>query len=325
MKPHTLSTDSINKTSKWQSSCLLKRFWLTLIYSLLLVSTATFAQTPSYTPPEEPAYTMLIRADDLGMSHGQNLAFQELMESGLPVSVSVMFSTPWWKHAVEILRNHPEVSVGVHLTLNAEWRDYRWGPVLGRSAVPSLVDDEGYFFPSRALLYGNNPNLGEIEAELRAQVERALSTGLQIDYVDYHMGAAVQTPETRAIVERIASDYNLAISRWFGEVANSDTYSAPLGTKTEALVSRVHNLSSDQVNLQVMHIAPASSDMNAMVDLNAFGLPEMAVHRHQELQAVLSEEFLEAVLSRKVRLITYRDLVRERGLETMERPEVYRD
>jgi chitin disaccharide deacetylase len=301
------------------------RFLLSLVVNLLLLNTIVFAQTPSYTPPEEPAYTMLIRADDMGMSHGQNLAFQELIESGLPVSVSVMFSTPWWKHAVEILRNHPEVSVGVHLTLNAEWRDYRWGPVLGRSAVPSLVDDEGYFFPSRALLYGNNPDLGEIEAELRAQVERALATGLQIDYVDYHMGAAVQTPETRTIVERIASDYNLAISRWFGEVANSDTYSAPLGTKTEALVSRVHNLSSDQVNLQVMHIAPASSDMNAMVDLNAFGLPDMAVHRHEELQAVLSEAFPEAVLSQKVRLITYRDLVRERGLETMERPEVYRD
>lgn len=294
-----------------------------LLFLLLVLSTGIIAQ--SYTPPKEAAYTLLIRADDMGMSHGQNLAFQELIESGLPVSVSVMFSTPWWKHAVEILRDHPEVSVGVHLTLNAEWRDYRWGPILGRSDVPSLVDEEGYFFPSRALLFGNNPDLGEIESELRAQVERALNTGLQIDYVDYHMGAAVQTPETRAIVERIAADYNLAISRWFGEDYSNVTFAAPLGTKKDALIDRVHNLSRSNINLQVMHIAPAESDMNAMIDLNEFGLPDMAIHRQEELQSILSDAFLETITALNIRLVTYRDLVHEIGLEQMERPSVYRD
>ncbi|MFO8150946.1 MAG: ChbG/HpnK family deacetylase, partial [Trueperaceae bacterium] len=52
---------------------------------------------------------MLIRADDMGMSHGQNQAFQTLIESGMPVSVSVMFACPWWKQAVVILEEHPEV------------------------------------------------------------------------------------------------------------------------------------------------------------------------------------------------------------------------
>ncbi|MCH8494427.1 MAG: ChbG/HpnK family deacetylase [Balneolales bacterium] len=301
----------------------MRQLFLAFVLMTALCNT-TQAQS-NYTPPDSTEFTMLIRADDMGMSHGQNLAFQELIESGIPVSVSVMFSTPWWKHAVEILRDHPNVSIGVHLTLNAEWRDYRWGPVLGRSEVPSLVDDEGYFFPSRSLLYGNNPDITEIEAELRAQVQRAIDTGLPIDYIDYHMGAAVQTPETRAIVEAIASDYNLGISRWFDENYSNVTFSAPLGTKTDALINRVNNLSDTTVNLQVMHIAPAQSDMNAMIDLNTFGLPDMAVHRQEELQAILSDEFIEAVRSKRVRLITYRDLIRERGLESMERPEVYRD
>jgi len=268
---------------------------------------------------------MLIRADDMGMSHGQNEAFRQLIDSGLPVSVSVMWACPWWKHAVEILRTHdnPNVSVGVHLTLNAEWRDYRWGPILGASAVPSLVDADGYFFPSRSALFGNNPRLEEIEAELRAQIQRAVNSGIRIDYVDYHMGAAVQTAETRAIVEKLAAEFGLAISRWFGENSNSDTYSAPLGTKTQALIDRVQQLPADVVNLQVFHIAPERSDMNAMVDLNTFGLPDMARHRHEELQALLSDEFKEAVAARGIRLITYRDLVRERGLGSMAKPAYY--
>lgn len=279
---------------------------------------------PALSQSEGPPI-LLLRADDMGMSHGQNLAFQTLLETGLPVSVSVMFSTPWWKHAVEILRNHPHAAIGVHLTLNSEWAEYRWGPILGRTAVPSLVDDEGYFFPSRSLLYGNNPRIEEIEAELRAQVERALGTGLPIDYVDYHMGAAMQTPETRLVVERIARDYNLAISRFFGEEANSVTYSAPLGTKTDALVNRVAELTPGALHLQVLHIAPAQSDMNALTDLNRGGLPNMAQNRHEELLAVTSQAFRDAVAARNVRLVTYRDLVRERGLGEMARPEIYRD
>lgn len=289
-----------------------------LLALLLALPHPAFSQT-------DDAPILLLRADDMGMSHGQNLAFEALLETGLPVSVSVMFSTPWWKHAVEILRNHPHAAIGVHLTLNSEWAEYRWGPVLGRSAVPSLVDEEGYFFPSRSMLYGNNPRMDEIEAELRAQVDRAMSTGLPIVYVDYHMGAAMQTPETRAIVERIARDYNLAISRFFGENANSVTYSAPLGTKTDALVNRVAELTPGALHLQVLHIAPATSDMNALTDLNPGGLPNMAQNRHEELLAVTSQAFREAVAARNVRLVTYRDLVRERGLGAMARPEIYRD
>ncbi len=294
-------------------------------FLLLLIFLAASLTHKSSAGESGDGPAMLIRADDMGMSHGQNQAFRKLIETGMPLSVSVMFACPWWKQAVEILEEHPDVSVGVHLTLNAEWKHYRWGPVLGRSAVPSLVDDQGYFFPSRALLYDNDPQLDEIEAELRAQVQRAVDTGLQIDYLDYHMGAAVETPETRAIVEQIAADYDLAISRWFGEDYSNITYSAPIGSKTDSLVSRINRLDPDAVNLQVVHIAPEQSDMNDLIDLNEFGLSDMAGHRYHELQALLSPEFREALEQNQVRLVTYRDVVREMGLDSMERPEIYKD
>ncbi len=294
-------------------------------FLLLLIFLAASLTHKSSAGESGDGPAMLIRADDMGMSHGQNQAFRKLIETGMPLSVSVMFACPWWKQAVEILEEHPDVSVGVHLTLNAEWKHYRWGPVLGRSAVPSLVNDQGYFFPSRALLYDNDPQLDEIEAELRAQVQRAVDTGLQIDYLDYHMGAAVETPETRAVVEQIAADYDLAISRWFGEDYSNITYSAPIGSKTDSLVSRINRLDPDAVNLQVVHIAPEQSDMNDLIDLNEFGLSDMAGHRYHELQALLSPEFREALEQNQVRLVTYRDVVREMGLDSMERPEIYKD
>src|SRR5215212_3029340 len=158
----------------------------------------------------EPVY-LIIRTDDAGMSHSVNMGLERLIASGLPVSVSVMFPTPWYQETVEILKRHPEVSVGIHLTLNSEWGNYRWGPVLGRSAVPTLVDADGYFFQSSEALHANKPDLKEVENELRAQIERALRSGLRIDYVDYHMGTVTRYPEFRDLTERLASEYHLGM------------------------------------------------------------------------------------------------------------------
>src|SRR5437867_8351595 len=176
------------------------------------------------------------------MSHSVNMALQRLMDTGLPVSVSVMFACPWYQETVEILKRHPAVAVGIHLTLNSEWKNYRWGPVTGREAVPTLVDADGYFFPSADALYRNHPDLRQVEKELRAQIERALHSGLKIDYVDYHMGTAVRYPEFRALTERLAREYGLGMSQYFGDIRHDSQYSAAPPAKTDSLVAMVNRL-----------------------------------------------------------------------------------
>src|SRR5207248_1650203 len=133
------------------------------------------------------AESLIIRTDDIGMSHSVNMAMERLVGTGLPVSVSVLFVCPWYQEAVEILKQHPRVAVGIHLALNSEWKNYRWGPVTGSAAVPSLVDANGFFFPSSEALHQHNPSVAEVEKELRAQIDRALRSGVKIDYVDFHM------------------------------------------------------------------------------------------------------------------------------------------
>jgi predicted glycoside hydrolase/deacetylase ChbG (UPF0249 family) len=263
---------------------------------------------------------LIIRSDDAGMSHSVNMALQRLIESGLPVSVSVMFACPWYQETVEILRRHPAVAVGIHLTLNSEWKNYRWGPVSGRAAVPTLVDAEGYFFPSSEALYQNHPDPREIEKELRAQIDRALRSGLKIDYVDFHMGTATRYPEFREVTERVAREYALGMSEYFGETMDAPQYSAPPRSKADSLVALIDRLQPG-VHVVVTHVGIDDAELGALVDMNTDQpLPDMSKNRQGELDALTSQRFTAAVKARNVVLMTYRELITKHGLKAMRRP-----
>lgn len=255
------------------------------------------------------------------MSHSVNMGLERLIETGLPVSVSVMFPTPWYRETVEILKRHPAVSVGVHLTLNSEWKNYRWGPVSGRAAVPTLVDADGYFFPSTADLYRNRADPREIEKELRAQIDRALKSGLKIDYVDYHMGTAVSSPEYREITERLAGEFGFGMSEYFGETRHDPQYWAAPPSKADSLVAMIGRL-PPRFNLVVTHVGIDDSELGALMDMNADNpLPEMSKNRQGELDALTSQRFRDALKARNVQLLTYRQLIAIQGLKSMRRPE----
>jgi chitin disaccharide deacetylase len=268
---------------------------------------------------------LLLRVDDIGMNHSVNMAFQQLAEIGIPFSASVMFTCPWHQQAVDLLKKYPHVSVGVHLTLNAEWKYYRWGPVLGKEAVPSLVAADGYFHPSGTGFLNSGYKLDEVERELTAQIEIALASGLQIDYIDHHMGTAVATPQLRALVEKLAKKYQLAISRYYQEEYHT-MFDVPIDRKHADFIHHIsNNLKPGKTNLVVLHIAQETPEMNALIDLNfpgmtsADGKSEVSKHRQAELNMLLSPDF-KKLIDKKFKMVTYRDLNKTKGLSSLVAP-----
>src|SRR2546425_11686574 len=267
----------------------------------------------------DPVY-LVIRSDDAGMSHSVNMALERLMETGLPLSVSVMFACPWYQETVEILKRHPAVAVGIHLTLNSEWKHYRWGPVTGREAVPTLVDSNGYFFQSAEALHQNHPDVRQIEKELRAQIERALHSGLKIDYVDYHMGTATRYAEFREVAERLAGEFGLGMSEYFGETMDAPQYWAAPRQKADSLVAMIDRLKPG-FNGVVTPVGIDDAELGAFGDMNTDQPPaQMSKNRQGELDALTSDRFAGAVKARNVVLTTYRELITKQGLKAMRRP-----
>jgi len=290
---------------------------VTVISWLLSASAVTFVSAQTRTPT---AVSLLIRTDDIGMSHSVNMAMQKLVSTGMPVSVSVLFVCPWYQEAVEILKQHPSVSVGIHLALNSEWKNYRWGPVAGSTAVPSLVDENGFFFPSSEALHQHNPQVVEVEKELRAQIERALRSGVKIDYVDYHMGTVTRYPEFRDITERLAREYGLGMSEYFGETEDTPQYSAAPAAKGDSLAVMINRLKPG-LNLVVTHVGIDDAEWRAMLDMNTDEpLPDMSKNRQGELTALTSPRFSAALQARHIVLVNYRDVIAKEGLKSMRRP-----
>jgi hypothetical protein len=129
----------------------------------------------------------IIHVDDVGMCHASLQAFADLWEFGTISSGAVMVPCPWFPATAAWARAHPEVDLGVHGTVNAEWAGYRWGPVSTGDPATGLMDDEGYFHRAETGCW-ELADAGAVRLEIDAQVERALAAGLDVTHIDTHMG-----------------------------------------------------------------------------------------------------------------------------------------
>jgi chitin disaccharide deacetylase len=156
------------------------------------------------------AKVIILHVDDGGMSFDSNRGAIEAMEKGMASSVSVMMPCPWVPGFVHYLKKHPNTDAGLHLTLTSEWKDYRWGPLSGKSNVPGLVDEEGDLWPDVAEVV-KHASADEVETEIRAQVQRALQMGFQPTHLDSHMGTLFASPAFIQRYVKVGLEYKIPI------------------------------------------------------------------------------------------------------------------
>lgn len=130
---------------------------------------------------------VILHADDVGMTHETFGALDDWLDARLTFSASVMVPCPWFRGTVDFCRANPTLDMGVHLTLNAEWPNYRWRPVSTTDPRTGLFDGDGF-------LWNNVPDaMRHIQAgagirEMAAQVRMAQETGIDVSHLDVHMG-----------------------------------------------------------------------------------------------------------------------------------------
>ena len=131
----------------------------------------------------------IVHADDIGAYQASLPAIEDLFAAGLVSSCATMVPCPWFPAVAEWARRTPAADIGVHATLTAEYPFYRWGPISTRDPASGLLDDAGYFHRTRqAVQAAGDP--AAVAAEHRAQLDRALTAGIDVTHIDSHMGAS---------------------------------------------------------------------------------------------------------------------------------------
>jgi predicted glycoside hydrolase/deacetylase ChbG (UPF0249 family) len=150
------------------------------------------------------ARVLIVTCDDLGTCHAANSGVYDALRDGLATSASLMLPAPWSREAASRYRGE---DVGVHLTVNAEWDLYRWGPI---THAPSLLDGDGGF-PRTVQEMWDHADLDELRRECRTQVERAILWGFDVSHLDSHMAALQQRPEFFDVYLELAVEFGLPV------------------------------------------------------------------------------------------------------------------
>ena len=147
---------------------------------------------------------VIIHTDDIGMCHASVQAFKDLWEFGTITSGAVMVPCPWFPAVAQMCRENPEMDIGVHATLNAEWDVYRWSPLSTRDQASGLMDADGYFHQWQPAVY-DNAKPEAVDMEVNAQIERALAAGIDVTHVDSHMGTIMSPLFIQSYIQAAAS------------------------------------------------------------------------------------------------------------------------
>jgi len=127
---------------------------------------------------------LIVNADDLGWTEGVNRGIAEAHRSGIVTSASLVANGAAFTGGVELARENPRLSVGVHLNLSDG------APVAGRQAVPSLVAESGELAggPESWLLKIAMRGLAveQVEMEWEAQIQKVREAGLAVTHLDGH-------------------------------------------------------------------------------------------------------------------------------------------
>ncbi len=272
---------------------------------------------------EKDAKLLIVHADDIGLSQSTNQATIRAFESGGITSGSVMVPCPWFPDFAAYYREHPGMDVGIHITLTAEWDHYKWGGISSSSEIQSLLDPNGYFYPDVEQV-ALNADPCQVEREIRAQIERALSFGIRPSHLDTHMGSVAATPELIQIYFKLGKEYDLPVlapsimlmgmprekreeiseqfvllDRLLMMQAHDSTLSwgEAYGQMLEKVVPGLNQL--------IVHLSVDNAEMQAVaVNHPAFG----SAWRQRDLDFVTSREFKEMLKEYDIQLVSWEDI-----------------
>jgi len=266
---------------------------------------------------------LIVHADDIGLAQSVNDATEKAFASGGISSGSIMVPCPWFIDFADYYKDHPDLDVGIHITMTSEWDNYKFGGVLPSTEIPSLLDENGFFYPTTEE-FGLYVDPAEAEKEIRAQIERAISYGIKPTHLDTHMGSVLARPELIHTYLKLGQEYRIPVF-----IPRMLLFSFPEEQREQikkefVLVDQYFMLDLDGpdvswveeygkiiekvdpgLNVIIVHLAHDNAEMQAItVNHPAFG----STWREKDLNYVMSQGYRDLLRENHIRLVTWKEI-----------------
>jgi predicted glycoside hydrolase/deacetylase ChbG (UPF0249 family) len=231
-----------------------RRIFLTSCFSIGAARVLSGAQKPVSGPSlvqrlgyAADARVLILTADEFGECHASNMGIIRCWEAGLLKSVTWQAPGAWAPEAAGYARKHPEMDVGVHLTLAAgAVAGLGVRPLLPRSEAPGLYTPDGYFWPNGPEAW-KHTTVDEVKRESRAQIEKAIRMGIDPTHLDPHDGimedlGGANMADFMKLYGELAKEFNLPV-----RMPPTQAKLAELGQPgMRAMISKLGVLMSDE-------------------------------------------------------------------------------
>lgn len=242
---------------------------------------------------------LIINADDFGLSKGANYGIIEAHKNGVVKSTSIMAGMPAFDHAIELLKNHPNLGCGVHLTITAH------KPLL--KTHKTIVDENGYFYKGlRPNMKIEDLDLEEVYNEFCAQIEKVKAAGIEITHLDSHHHIHT-APFLKSVMERILEKYKLPVRGGFQYEFNYEKIVPYAHFFYEDTVS-VETFINNEEKIKKYNIVDTMSHP-AYLDNFIMQTSSYNLKRIDELEVLTSIELKEFFEKSGIEVASYRDLV----------------
>lgn len=298
---------------------------LTIVLFVLLhlnvFAQQSLAEKLGYTKEDK---LLIIHADDLAVSHSENIASFLAMKAGSVNSASIMMPCPWVAEVADYKKRNPEADFGLHLTMTNEWYHINWGPVASKDKVPSLVNENG-FLKANCLDFGMSADPQEAALELKAQVEKAYRMGLDPTHFDAHMGCLLfNSAELFEEYLKLGREYKVPVmvGRFFLQAA-TQAFKDKI-TEQDVIVDQIltagpQDYESGMANYYETTLNELDAGVNVLLIHTAFDNAELqamtigqeywgAKWRQQDFDFFTSAKCKQLLDDNNIKLVTWRDI-----------------
>ncbi|HYU17084.1 MAG TPA: ChbG/HpnK family deacetylase [Chloroflexota bacterium] len=152
--------------------------------------------------------SLIVNADEFGLTEGINEGIIEVHTHGIVTSTTMVANLWAFDHAAALSRKYPDLAIGVHLNLT------HGAPILPPERVHTLVDHNGLFFRRRPFLQRlilGQISMIQVYEELRAQIDKVLAADISPSHIDSHESVYMYPDLFFKVVTPIARIYGLPI------------------------------------------------------------------------------------------------------------------